>query len=44
MLGTDGFGCSDTLRALRAYFEVDRAHIAVAALKSLAEQEASHRR
>lgn len=39
-LGTDGFGRSDTRRALRAFFEVDRNHIAVAALKALAEQEA----
>ena len=38
-LGTDGFGRSDTRRALRAYFEVDRAHIAVAVLKALVDQE-----
>jgi pyruvate dehydrogenase E1 component len=40
VLGTDGFGRSDTRIALRRFFEVDRAHIAVAALKSLADQEA----
>ena len=31
-LGTDGFGRSDTRGALRRFFEVDRWHIAVAAL------------
>jgi pyruvate dehydrogenase E1 component len=36
-LGTDGFGRSDTRTALRAYFEVDRHHIALAALKALAD-------
>jgi pyruvate dehydrogenase E1 component len=36
-LGTDGFGRSDTRAALRAYFEVDRHHIALAALKALAD-------
>jgi pyruvate dehydrogenase E1 component len=35
-LGTDGFGRSDTRNALRRFFEVDRAHIAVAALDALA--------
>jgi len=36
-LGTDGFGLSDTRRALRAHFEVSRHHIVVAALKALAD-------
>lgn len=36
-LGTDGFGRSDTRRALRAHFEVDARHIAVAALKALCD-------
>jgi pyruvate dehydrogenase E1 component len=36
-LGTDGFGRSDTRQALRAFFEVDRRHIALAALKALAD-------
>ena len=36
-LGTDGFGRSDTRQALRAFFEVDRYHIALAALKALAD-------
>ena len=36
-LGTDGFGRSDTREALRNRFEVDRRHIAVAALKALAD-------
>jgi pyruvate dehydrogenase E1 component len=40
VLGTDGFGRSDTRRALRRFFEVDRHHVAVSALKALADQEA----
>jgi pyruvate dehydrogenase E1 component len=36
-LGTDGFGRSDNRTALRRFFEVDRHHITVAALYSLAE-------
>ena len=39
VLGTDGFGRSDTRELLRRFFEVDRAHITVAALKALADQE-----
>lgn len=35
VLGTDGFGRSDTRAALRAFFEVDARHIAVAALAAL---------
>jgi pyruvate dehydrogenase E1 component len=37
-LGTDGFGRSDTRAALRAFFEVDARHIAVAALAALDER------
>ena len=37
-LGTDGFGRSDTRQALRSFFEVDRRHIALAALACLKEQ------
>jgi pyruvate dehydrogenase E1 component len=37
VLGTDGFGRSDTREKLRSFFEVDRRHVAVAALKALAE-------
>jgi len=37
-LGTDGFGRSDTRGALRRFFEVDRYHIAVTALHTLAER------
>ncbi|MGF6240881.1 pyruvate dehydrogenase E1 component [Paraburkholderia sp. GAS38] len=37
-LGTDGFGRSDTRAALRAFFEVDRASIAIAALKALIDE------
>ena len=36
-LGTEGFGRSDTREALRKHFEVDRHHVAVAALKALAD-------
>lgn len=39
-LGTDGFGRSDTRQALRTFFEVDRASIAIAALKALADDGA----
>ena len=35
-LGTDGFGRSDTRAALRAFFEVDRRHVVIAALSALA--------
>jgi pyruvate dehydrogenase E1 component len=38
VLGTDGFGRSDARAALRRHFEVDRASIAVAALKALADE------
>ena len=37
VLGTDGFGRSDTRAQLRAHFEVDRHYVAVAALKALAD-------
>jgi pyruvate dehydrogenase E1 component len=37
-LGTDGFGRSDTRAALRSFFEVDRHHVAIAALKTLADE------
>ena len=40
MLGTDGFGRSDYRKALRSFFEVDRHHVAVAALKALADDGA----
>jgi pyruvate dehydrogenase E1 component len=43
-LGTDGFGRSDTRTALRAYFEVDRRHVVVAALDALAKQGNIQRR
>jgi pyruvate dehydrogenase E1 component len=44
VLGTDGFGRSDTRRQLRRFFEVDRHYVAVAALKALADAEAVPRR
>ena len=40
VLGTDGFGRSDTRAALRDFFEVDRRHIAIAALSALARDGA----
>ncbi len=39
-LGTDGFGRSDTRERLRAFFEIDRCHVAVAALQALADDGA----
>jgi pyruvate dehydrogenase E1 component len=38
VLGTDGYGRSDTRAKLRRFFEVDRYYIAVAALKALADE------
>ncbi len=38
MLGTDGFGRSDSREKLRSFFEVDRHYIVIAALKSLADE------
>ncbi|MEG1968769.1 MAG: pyruvate dehydrogenase (acetyl-transferring), homodimeric type [Burkholderiaceae bacterium] len=40
VLGTDGFGRSDTREALREFFEVDRHYVVIAALKALAEEGA----
>jgi pyruvate dehydrogenase E1 component len=37
VLGTDGFGRSDTREKLRRFFEVDRFHVTVAALWALAQ-------
>ena len=39
-LGADGFGRSDYRVKLRSFFEVDRYHVAVAALKALADEGA----
>ncbi len=39
VLGTDGFGRSDTRARLRRFFEVDRCHVVVNALYALAEHE-----
>jgi pyruvate dehydrogenase E1 component len=39
VLGTDGYGRSDTRQQLRKFFEVDRYHVTVSALKALADQE-----
>ncbi len=38
VLGTDGFGRSDTREKLRHFFEVDRRWVTVAALKALADE------
>jgi len=38
VLGTDGFGRSDTREKLRQFFEVDRHWVTIAALKALADQ------
>jgi pyruvate dehydrogenase E1 component len=38
VLGTDGYGRSDTRAKLRRFFEVDRHYVAVAALKALADE------
>jgi pyruvate dehydrogenase E1 component len=38
VLGTDGYGRSDSRVALRGFFEVDRRWIALAALKTLADE------
>jgi pyruvate dehydrogenase E1 component len=40
VLGTDGFGRSDTREKLRRFFEVDRQYVTVAALKALADDGA----
>jgi pyruvate dehydrogenase E1 component len=37
VLGTDGYGRSDSRAALRGFFEVDRRYVVVAALKALAD-------
>jgi pyruvate dehydrogenase E1 component len=39
VLGTDGFGRSDSRAKLREHFEVDRHFVVIAALKSLADDE-----
>ncbi|NOG82152.1 transketolase-like TK C-terminal-containing protein, partial [Escherichia coli] len=38
VLGTDGFGRSDTREKLRHFFEVDRYWVTVASLKALADE------
>ncbi|WMS88654.1 pyruvate dehydrogenase (acetyl-transferring), homodimeric type [Pleionea litopenaei] len=44
VLGTDGFGRSDSRAKLRNFFEVDRYYITVAALMALAEEGAIERK
>jgi pyruvate dehydrogenase E1 component len=41
VLGTDGYGRSDYRRKLRRFFEVDREHVVVAALRALGDDEAA---
>jgi pyruvate dehydrogenase E1 component len=43
VLGTDGFGRSDTRAMLRRFFEVDRHYVALAALSALADDGAIDR-
>jgi pyruvate dehydrogenase E1 component len=38
VLGTDGYGRSDSRRALRNFFEVDRNHVVLASLKALQDE------
>ncbi len=38
VLGTDGFGRSDSRAALREFFEVDSRYVVIAALKALADE------
>jgi pyruvate dehydrogenase E1 component len=40
VLGTDGYGRSDSRAALRDFFEVDRRYIAMAALRALVDERA----
>ena len=40
VLGTDGFGRSDTRPKLREFFEVDRHFVTISALKALADEGA----
>jgi pyruvate dehydrogenase E1 component len=40
VLGTDGFGRSDFRRHLRRFFEIDRHHVAIAALRALVAEGA----
>jgi pyruvate dehydrogenase E1 component len=40
VLGTDGFGRSDTRAQLRRFFEIDRYYVTIAALKALADEGA----
>jgi len=44
VLGTDGFGRSDTREQLRHFFEVDRYWVTVAALNALADEGAIERK
>ena len=39
ILGTDGYGRSDSRQALRRFFEVGTGHIVAAALSALAKQD-----
>ena len=44
LLGTDGFGRSDSPANLRRFFEIDRFHIAHAAIAALAAERKMTRR
>ena len=43
VLGTDGFGRSDTRAQLREFFEVDRRYVVLAAMTALADEGAIKR-
>ena len=43
VLGTDGYGRSDWRRVLRRFFEVDRHHVVLAALRALGDDDAARR-
>jgi pyruvate dehydrogenase E1 component len=44
LLGTDGYGRSESREALRDFFEVDARHIAFTALSTLARENEGRRR
>ena len=42
-LGTDGYGRSDLRATLRNFFEVDRHHVVLAALRALGDEKAAQK-
>jgi pyruvate dehydrogenase E1 component len=43
VLGTDGYGRSDYRVKLRSFFEVDRHHVVLAALRALGDEKAARK-